>query len=238
MNKKIKCLLVSCGILASLSAVADTKIDFRHMVVQGVGKVSVKPDTAKLTVKVESATKTATSGKKNIDHAVSSLIENLTIDGLSRDDIFASNISIYPEFRWDDSKKKQVFVGHKASRSVTIVMRDLTKISKVLDIAINSGFSNVDNVIFYSENMQDYRKQAKKLAIASAKEEMELLSKELGITSQSSWRIEFQHGNGYPVPSNFGYEMSSPRALAKVDTGYRNQDIELTETVNIIYKIH
>lgn len=131
--------LLSCGLLIGAAAPGQAQVEGIH--VSGRGEVLVTPDMARITLRVTRDGQDAVALKKALDDVtrrVLSLTGSLQIDG---DDVTAAVVNIQPRYRRGGGQS--VIDGVTASRTITVVLRDLDRYGQLLNGALELGVNSV-----------------------------------------------------------------------------------------------
>lgn len=173
--------------------------DYKNIVsVDGVGKVTVKPDVAVLNLGiVTEGASVATIQKQNTDK-MNAIIKALKDQfRIEEKDIQTTNYNINPKYDWSD--RVQRIVGYTINQSVTIKVRNFDQIGDVLAKAGELGANTVNGPQFTIDDPEVYKVQAREKAIAQAKDKANVLADQVGI--KLGRIIGFSEGSsGYPVP--------------------------------------
>lgn len=146
----------------------------------GEGKVEATPDTAYVEAGITvNNSRTVELAEATINDVNNKIIENLKGLGIEKKDIKTSNYSIYPSYTYENGKDK--IVGYDGNASVTVKVRDLSKVSNAIAQITASGANNVQGSRMEIAEPEKFRKQARDLAIENAKVQAQELSKKLGI---------------------------------------------------------
>jgi uncharacterized protein len=168
------------------------------LAVLGRGEVISTPDTAFIELGVEahggSVAKARASGAK----AMNALIDSATKNGVARADIQTSQLSIDP--RYDGSGSR--ITGYTMTTSVTIKLRDLDKLSKTIDDAVDAGgnASRVSAIRFGVRDSVLLRDRARESAIHDARRKAEQIAKVSGSKLGSLVAIEELMVTTPPMP--------------------------------------
>ncbi|WP_249113944.1 SIMPL domain-containing protein, partial [Vibrio parahaemolyticus] len=130
--------------LTSASVLANTP-EFAHVTTTGYGEVTATPDMATFSVKVVDTTMTAEQAKLSVDKTVEEFLKSLSDAGLSKDNITSSNLYLAPQYHYPKSGKAEL-VGYRASRSIDVTVTDLKNLNQYLDMALEAGINQVDNI--------------------------------------------------------------------------------------------
>lgn len=152
----------------------------RTITIQGIGKVTAKPDIAVTSMGMISSAKTVSEAQQKNTTIMNKLIEKLKALGIDAKDIQTTNYNIYPQYDYLQDKG-QVLRGYEVNQSVTIKIRDLTKANQVLALAGEVGTNNVSGLQFTIDDDEVYKVEARKLALDKIAEKAKTLTRLLGV---------------------------------------------------------
>jgi len=223
-------LLASALSLTSLSVFANAP-EFAHVTTTGYGEVVATPDMATFSVKVVDTTMTAEQAKQSVDKSVDEFLNKLSDAGLSKDNVTSSNLYLAPQYHYPKSGKAEL-VGYRASRSINVNVNDLANLNKYLDMALESGINQVDNIQLKVSNQAEYQQKARMAAIKDAKEKAASLAvgfeKKLG----DVWQISYNQMNGQPIL------MRSMAMDAKQSSNsYQDSTLVIRDQVDVVYRL-
>jgi uncharacterized protein len=169
--------------------------------VQGEGKVLANPDIALLTFGVQTGrTRTAQAAMETLAKQMNAIIDSVKAAGVESKDINTQYLSLNPSYDYREGTR--VDQGFEANQNLQVKVRDLSKISDVLDAAVSKGANNVGGVSFTIDDPEELRGQAREQAIADAQQKAEKLAADLGHPLGKF--LGFSENGGYPMPQ---YEM-------------------------------
>ncbi|WP_045392022.1 oxidative stress defense protein [Vibrio rotiferianus] len=223
-------LLASALSLTSLSVFANAP-EFAHVATTGYGEVVATPDMATFSVKVVDTTMTAEQAKQSVDKSVDEFLKKLSDAGLSKDNVTSSNLYLAPQYHYPKSGKAEL-VGYRASRSINVNVSDLANLNKYLDMALESGINQVDNIQLKVSDQAEYQQKARMAAIKDAKEKAASLAvgfeKKLG----DVWQISYNQMNGQPIL------MRSMAMDAKQSSNsYQDSTLVIRDQVDVVYRL-
>ncbi|MCG9599116.1 oxidative stress defense protein [Vibrio sp. Isolate25] len=228
--KRVSSLAIAVSGLVSIGAYADTP-NFPHLATTGYGEVVAKPDMAKFTVRVVETTMTAEQAKQTVDKVVSDFLSELKDEGMSADNITSSNLYISPQYHYPKDGKPEL-VGYRASRTVNVTVDELANLNQYLDIALNSGINQVENIQLKVKEQAKYQEQARQAAIKDANSKAESLASGFGKDINGVWRID------YNMPSSQPVLMRSMAMDAKAESNtYQDSTIVIRDRVDVIYQL-
>jgi len=156
------------------------KADVRDsMSVDGEGKVIGVPDVAVVDLGVMTEGKEVLSAQTDNAKKMNTMINKLKGFGVEAKDIQTVNYSISPQYDWTNGK--QLLRGYQVSQNLQVKIRDLTKISAVLQVAGEVGVNKISGVTFSIDDPEALRQQAREKAIVDANRKAAYLSKATGM---------------------------------------------------------
>ncbi|WP_038173669.1 oxidative stress defense protein [Vibrio pacinii] len=229
--KFIPTLVATLSLSTVSVAVWANTPDFPHLVTAGYGEVIAKPDMAEFSVKVVESTMTAEQAKQSVDQVVKALIDALNQQGVEAQDISSSNLYITPQYHYPNKGKPEL-VGYRATRSVSVTVNDLADLNQYLDLALNAGINQVDNIQLKVRDQAQYQQQARMAAIRDANEKAQSLAQGFGKAVKDVWRIDYNMQSQQPVL------MRSMAMDAKVESNtYQDSTIVIRDRVDVIYQL-
>jgi uncharacterized protein YggE len=151
----------------------------RSITVVGTGKVSGKPDIARVTVGIETQAPLLQPAVDENKAKMSSLLDTLKKLGLADKDIRTSNYSVYtervsPPAAGAEASANQMI--YHVTNQVEVTVRDVNQIGDVLDKAVAAGANNIYGVNFSVEDTAKLEGDARAKATADAKARAESLA--------------------------------------------------------------
>jgi uncharacterized protein len=207
----------------------------RSIHVNGTGKVSVAPDKADLTLSVEVQAKTAEDARNQAAVAMEALIKAVKAKDVADKDIQTRSVSLYPNYSPDGANK---IIGYQLSNQVAVCIRDINKVSDVIDSAVKAGGNStrVQGVSFAVENDDKPLAQARDLAYSNAKVKAQQYAKLAGVTLGTPLHIS--EGNAVsPMPVPYGEMKMQAAAMGGASTPVQAGEQELTVTVDVVFGI-
>ncbi|HDU8588237.1 TPA: oxidative stress defense protein [Vibrio alginolyticus] len=223
-------LLASALSLTSASVLANTP-EFAHVTTTGYGEVTATPDMATFSVKVVDTTMTAEQAKLSVDKTVEEFLKSLSDAGLSKDNITSSNLYLAPQYHYPKSGKAEL-VGYRASRSIDVTVTDLKNLNQYLDMALEAGINQVDNIQLKVSNQAEYQQKARMAAIKDAREKAGSLATGFEKKLGDVWQINYRQMHVQPVL------MRSMAMDSKEGTNsYQDSTMIIRDQVDVIYKL-
>ncbi|WP_209016011.1 SIMPL domain-containing protein [Roseibium sp. RKSG952] len=229
-------MLVALGtVFSPLSAAADQAAPVATISIDGRGQVTAAPDMAVVTTRVVTRSEEAPDALSENTAAISKVIEDIKSAGIDAKDIQTSGFSIYP--RYDRSPQSQnqppKIDAYEVTNGVTIKIRDLDKLGKILNTVVQSGANSVGGISFQISDPQDKLDEARKAAVDDAKARAELYAEAAGVELGRVLSIS-EGGTASPRPVFAAREM-----MMKADSPVPIEAGEntLSANVSIIWEI-
>jgi uncharacterized protein YggE len=150
----------------------------RLITVIGDAEVRVAPDEAIVTLGVETWDKDLGVAKRQNDERVKKILALAKKYKIDPKNVQTDQIKIEP--RYKEGYRREDFIGFFVSKNIVFTLKDIVKFEEVLSTALQLGANYVRDVRFRTSKLNDYREQARTLALKAAKEKAKAMAKELG----------------------------------------------------------
>lgn len=159
------------------------------------------------------------------------ILQNLADAGLSKDNITSSNLYLAPQYHYPKSGKAEL-VGYRASRSINVTVTNLAELNQYLDMAIQTGINQVDDIQLKVSNQAEYQQKARMAAIKDAQESAASLASGFGKQLGDIWRVNYNHN--YPAPVLMRSMAMDSKQSAN---SYQDSTMVIRDQVDVIYKL-
>lgn len=177
--------------------------------VTGVGEVSVVPDMAALQVGVAVEAAQAEVAVRQMAQRQGDVLARIESLGLARRDIQTSQMTLSPV--WDQGQGTPRAVrGYTARSVVTVRVRDLLVLGKLLDVAVRDGATEFGGLRFMLADPGPAEAAARAAAVRDAAEKAGQMAAAAGLTLGPVQRL-VEHGSGGRGP-----EMMAARSAMDV----------------------
>jgi uncharacterized protein YggE len=180
-----KCLIAAvCGSLYLASATSlpqNAAAEMKQPTIQvtGVGTVPVKPDIAIVNLGVTNEDADVQSAFTANNAATKKILTELEATGIASNDVQTYNFSINPQPRIGENK--QTGTIYRVTNTVKVKIRNLEKLPAILGKVVAAGSNSITGLGFSVSNPDTYVAEARKKAIANARERAETLAKAAGV---------------------------------------------------------
>jgi uncharacterized protein YggE len=232
--------------------------------VSGDGDVSAKPDLAVMDFSVVSEAKTVAEAMADNTKKMNAIIDVTKSMGVAEKDLQTTGFNISPRYDYvketattpvpaisvsgsggvpvpiDNSiyypSGKRVLAGYDITQTLTVKMRDMTKIGQIIEEVTASGANQVGDLQFTIDDPDTVQAQARQKAIDNAKSKAQVLAKQLGV--KLTRITSFSEGGYYPAPVRMSYAAKDTAAgEAAVTPSIQTGENKITVNVSITYEI-
>jgi uncharacterized protein YggE len=247
-NKSIVITSIICGVILIIALVflftSQAKQDLTQNVltIQGHSTVKVTPDIVSLYFNIETKGNTSAEANSLNSEILKNFTEKMIENGFNEKDIKTENFNIYPNNYWENNKMKED--GFKATRSLKVELNatDFDKISKIIDLGVDSGaMISYINFELSQEIQRKYKEQAIKDASLDAKTKAEATASGFNKKLGNIISVQLNEFNYYPWPiyrALDSQDVSAAGSLAKESIANVNpSDQEVSASVSVTYKL-
>ena len=197
----------------------------------GDGKIKAAPDMARAEIGLVAEGKDTISVQNENSSKMNAVIKFFKENGISEADIKTSNYSLSPKYEY--SKGKSSLAGYILNQNLTVTVRNLDKIGKILDGAVSSGANRIDSVSLFVDRPEELKNKAREEAVKAAKEKAVLTSKTAGF--RLGRLVNFSEGFSGEPPIFFEALAKGGAAPApQIEPG--TQEIKVSVTLTYLIK--
>lgn len=180
--------------------------DERWISVTAEGEATIAPDLAVVSLSVTGNGRELEPTRQDVLTRSSSVLSAVRALGIADADLQAPDISVHPEY---DYTKGQKLVGYRATRSMTVRVRDLEKLGPVLDRVVKAGANEVHGAEMRASDPSAAEHAALRSAVGSARQKAEVIAEAAGVKPGSLQRLEEEPQSGGPSPVFRQMEMAA-----------------------------
>ncbi|MBI5022619.1 MAG: SIMPL domain-containing protein [Candidatus Magasanikbacteria bacterium] len=200
--------------------------------VSGEGKVTGTPNIAVTEIGLLTEKADVASAQKENSEKMNKLISEVKKLGIKDEDIQTTQYSIYPKYDYTDGRN--ILSGYTVQQSVTVKIRDLTKINTVLAKVGEVGANQVSSLSFTIDDKEALRASARELALKNVQEKAVALARALGVRLVRVVSFNESSGNdvglkNYPLYA----EGIGGGGVPDIQTG----SLDIKVNANVVYEI-
>lgn len=237
MTRALTALMLGAVATVALAA-ADGPT--RTLTVTGTGQVSVSPDICYMEFGAEtSSPQSASAAYKANSDAMNAMIQALKAAGIPTKDIQTTRLFLRPRYM-DPRTGKRDLSEYSVEQSVSVKVRDLSKVSAVLDAAVVAGANSIGSVEFTVEDARKYTQDARTEALRNAKAKAERIALDAGVKLGKPMTI-VEGGSAYGYrdrvggvrPTGEGVGPQGGAAGSELEAG----ETKLTQSMTVTYEL-
>jgi uncharacterized protein YggE len=161
----------------------------------GTAELKVTPDQAVIQLGVEQQSATAKNAKTVVADTSRKILAALKGLGIDDKDIQTDYLYLQPMI---DYRKGLRITNFTAEQSLSVKVRDLSKLDEVMDVVMSAGANHIGGIEYQSSELRKYKDEARDAAAKAAREKADALAKALGNQIGKTYSIEeVQQSEGY-----------------------------------------
>ncbi|VAW10387.1 hypothetical protein MNBD_ALPHA09-2257 [hydrothermal vent metagenome] len=206
----------------------------RTLTITGVGEVRGAPGRATISTGVVSEARTAAKALAANTKAMTAAIARIKALGIADRDLQTSSFSVFPRYYSEPKSRKPArIVGYTVSNQLTVIIRDLSELGRVLDAVVSQGANQISGPTFGFDDPEKLRDIARARAAADASRKAKLYAEALGVTLGPIVSIS-EAGNFSPRPTPMAARMEMDRSRpVPIEAG----ELGLNARVNVVWEI-
>lgn len=202
--------------------------------IDGEGKVSGTPTLAEVSLGLYSEGMDVPQVQSDNNAKVNGIIDAMKVLGIAEADLQTSQYNISPKYDYTDGLQR--VVGYTVSQSVTVKVRDLTKVGTVLSRAGQLGANQVNGLNFTIDDPTQLQQEARKEALEDARMKAKELADAMGVRLVKV--VTFSESSGTPGPIPLAYrafdkELASAPIVPDVQPG----QLDVTSRISVTFEI-
>ncbi len=206
--------------------------------VVGTGRSSGTPDVANVSLGVQTQNASVQQAVKSNQDIMNAILAQLKALGIADADIRTSNYSIYTQgtivkpVEPGGNSSGQDQMVYAVNNQVDVKVRDISKLSDVLDKAVTAGANNVYGINFSVSDTSKLEADARAAAVADAKARAESLAQLEGVSLGSVISVSESVSGPGPV-----YYAPAAQGLGGGGTPVQPGQLDVTYSVQVTYAI-
>lgn len=167
----------SISVPASSDALA-TVLPGKNIIVHGTASITLKADYGSINLGVNTKGATVAEAQAANSETMDKVIAAIREQGVAEEDIVTNSFNVYANYDYQYSKltEGESVSGYQVENMLMVTVRDLSKISKVLDAAMGAGANQSYGITFSSSKQTEAYDEAMKTAAKDGARKAELLA--------------------------------------------------------------
>lgn len=223
--------LLLCLVFTSLASASPTP---RTITVNGTSTVTALPDMATVDIRIITTGKTSTIAQNDNARIANDVHTKLTVLGVHFADIDSSDFSLSPQYG-EAKNRPAPIVGYTARHTLTVIVRDLSLLSRSIDTALSCGASQLGNITYDCQNKNALQMQALANAAREAKQKATTLATALG--EPDVQLLSITESGISTTPYRVRYAKDNLTATGSEATELSINDIRITATITAVFTL-
>jgi uncharacterized protein YggE len=203
----------------------------RKITVQGQGKAKGTPDKATISVTIRTVQDTATGARESHAPAVQKINAAILNAGVKSEDIQSSRFAFGQNVNYNRKTGENEVKGFYASNTVSVRIRDLKKVSELLDAAAKGGATNIDGPNLQISEPRALEDEARKAAYEDARKKADLYATAAGLTLGKVLEMSEDTRAHHLAPA-------AAAALAEAEADeIQVGEMEVTINLNVVFEV-
>lgn len=209
-------------------AIAGTRLDLN-----ATGEVTRVPDIATISAGVVTRASKAGAALQQAANRMARVRAALKAAGVADRDIQTSNISLNPEYKYEDGQAPRI-VGYSATNQLSVRFRDIANAGAILDALVAEGANQISGPTLSIDKPEAALDEARALAVANGRARAALYARSLGLRVVKVVVVSESGGNFAPPPMPMMMARAeAAQADTKVDPGEQKLQINLAMTFEL-----
>ena len=233
-NAILAALMVGAALLPSAAAaqqitqtIAGTRLD-----INATGEVTRVPDVAIITAGVVSRSATASAALQDAADRMQRVLGALKRAGVADRDIQTSNVSLNPEYRYENNQPPQL-VGYTATNNVSVRFRDIRSSGKILDALVAQGANQINGPSLTLDKPEAALDEARARAVEIGRARAELYARSLGLRVVRIVSVSDSGGAYAPPPPAPMMMARAEKASTSIEPGEQKLQVNLAMTFEL-----
>jgi len=200
--------------------------------VTGEGTVSAAPDMAIISLGVNTLRPTVAEAREAAAAALQGMIDSMKAQGVDEKDMQTSNLSIYPEYDYNNSTNQQILRGFRVNNTLVAKLHDIDQTGDIVDGAVAAGGDEtaITSISFTIDDPESLRAEARQKAVEDARKRADTLAAASGVSVGEPISINETSYSAPPIPYA---ERAALDGASQADTGTPIETGELDVMVSV-----
>jgi uncharacterized protein YggE len=222
---------LALGVSSPMSSNAQTTpyvaTDGTLLNISAQGEAKRVPDIATMSTGVVTRAPDANAAMRANAEQMAKVVAAIKAAGIADKDVQTSGINLNPSYQYRENQPPTI-TGYEASNTVSIVVRDIAKLGKILDTLASVGANQINGPSFDVDKKDEALDEARRKAVASAQARADMYAKTLGMKVRRIVSISESGRFAPPMPIVRGMmAMKAESADTSVSPGENTLSINL-----------
>jgi len=210
--------------------VPGTNENAQTITVTGTGIFRLTPDVADVQLGITLQRDTVRAARDDAAEVMNAVIAALRAMGIAEQDLRTSYLNLNPVY--DYTTNTQRLIGYQVNNVINVHVRDLAKLSAVIDESVTAGATTIDGITFDLADRAGAERQAREAAVRDARAHADTLAGAAGVSIVGVLSI-----SEATVSQPWPYPMAGRLAAEDMSTPVMPGTSDVTVSVSVVYLI-
>jgi uncharacterized protein YggE len=208
-----------------------------RILVTGEGMARLAPDMATLTLTVTREAETARAALDASSAAMQEVLAAMQAEGIEERDLQTADFAIHPKYlhppkKASGEREPPRIVGYTVRNSLTVRVRDLEKVGRILDRSVTLGVNEGGSISFGNDDPAPALQEARAAAVKDALARARTIAAAAGV--ETGRILEITEQSFMPRPMNMAHaEMAMARAADAVPVATGENTYRVTVSLSV-----
>jgi len=225
-------LALSVPVAARAQSVPTVPADATLLSVSAQAEARRAPDIATVSAGVVTQAADGNTAMRQNAEQMTRVLAAVKSAGVADRDVQTSGINLNPQYRYEENQPPRI-TGYQASNNVTVKLRDVAKMGKVLDALVASGANQINGPSFGIDDPEPLYDQARIEALERARARAATYAKALDLRVRRIVSIS-EGGAAMPVPMP---RMAMAKAEAYDSTPVAAGESSVSVSLDVVFEL-
>ena len=219
--------------MTGMAYAADGEIN-----VNGTGIVMADPDTANISLSVETTGKTSEIAQRENNKILQAVTKAMLQMGVAKENIVTTYTSVYPQYNYNDETGARTVLAYRSYTDLQVTTKDIDNAGKYIDAALKAGATGTNGVSFSVADQSVYYGQALQVAVKNAGKSAEAIASAFGRQLGAVKSVTENSRNAYYVETANMSKMMATEDSAAAGAGGTTISygkIQITANISVTY---
>jgi uncharacterized protein YggE len=192
------------------------------------------PDVATVSAGVVTQAADANAAMRANAAQMDKVMASVRAAGIAERDIQTTGINVNPQYVYAENTPPKI-TGYQASNTVSLKVRDIGKLGKVLDALVASGANQVNGPSFEIDQPEEAYDEARRGALEKAQARAAMYAKTLGLKVRRI--VSISEGAGFQPPRPMPMMAMAARGKAEMDTAVSPGETTLSANLDVVFEL-
>jgi uncharacterized protein YggE len=192
------------------------------------------PDVATLSTGVVTQAADANAAMRANAAQMDKVMAAIRAAGIAERDIQTSGVNLNPQYKYAENTPPAI-TGYQASNTVSLKVRDIGKLGKVLDALVASGANQVNGPSFEVDQPEAAYDEARRAALEKAQGRAQMYAKALGLRVRRI--VSIDEGGGFQPPRPMPMMAMAARSEKAYDTAVSPGETTLSANLEVVFEL-